>query len=236
MSVLAQPPPWPLHVVLVGALPSSRRGTVAEFRHQGVVLSRQIDPMAALREIGREPRSVVVVNATLPDTDAGDFIEIVASLAHSTVLLGVNPEIPDEAIAELLKRGAAGSVPLPLTPSRLAAALTPTAQARVAAPVESELQCGPITVSTEAHRVFVGATEVALSPKEFDVLTYLMRAFPRLVGVDELVGEFADGHTEPETRMRLAVYRTRVKLGEAAPQRGPLIQTVRGMGYRLVEQ
>lgn len=235
MSALAQAPPWPLRVVLVGALPSSRRGTVAEFRHQGVVLSRQVDPLAALREIGREPRSVVVVNATLGDTNAGDFIEIVASLAHSTVLLGVGPETSDEAIDDLLKRGAAGSVPLPLTPSRLAAALEPT-RAAVSDTVESDLHSGPITVSTAAHRVFVGETEVNLSPREFDVLVYLMRAFPRLVGIDELVRQFAVGSTEPETRMRLAVYRARVKLGEAAPQRGPLIQTVRGMGYRLIER
>jgi DNA-binding response OmpR family regulator len=234
MSALAEAAAWPQRVVLVGTVPSSRRGTIAEFRHRGVVLSRQADALAALREIGREPGSIVIVNAGLPDMDAGDFIEIVASLAHSTVLLGVEAGTCDDEVAGLLSRGAAGTVALPLTPSRLSAALLPS-RISPAVSVETDLQRGPIRLSFAAHRVFVGATEVSLSPKEFAVLAYLMRASPRLVDINELVREFAGGDAERVMRMRIVIYRTRVKLGEATPGSGPLIQTVRGVGYRLVD-
>lgn len=234
MSALAHAPAWPVRVVLVGAIPSARRGTMAEFRHQGIVLNRQSDALAALRELGREPGSIVVVAAGLCDMDAGDFIEIVAALAHSTVLLGVDTDTPAETITKYLGKGAAGCVTLPLTPSRLASALQ---QARVcpAVTVDTDLRCGAITLSPSAHRVFVGPAEVHLSPKEFEVLQHLMRAAPRLVGIDELVREFADGNAERVMRMRIVIYRTRVKLGEVSPGSGPLIQTVRGVGYRLTE-
>lgn len=234
MTSLTDAPAWPVRVLLVGALPSARRGNMADLRHQGIVLNRKVDALAALREIGREPGSVVVVTAGLSDMDAGDFIEIVAALAHSTVLLGVDASTPGETIAEYLGRGAAGCVMLPLTPSRLAAALEPT-RVSPAVSVDTDLRCGPITLRPAAHRVFVGTAEVNLSPQEFEVLRYLMRASPRLVGIDELVREFADGNAERVMRMRIAIYRTRVKLGEVSPGSGPLIQTVRGVGYRLVE-
>jgi DNA-binding response OmpR family regulator len=235
MSALAEAPAWPLRVVLVGAVPTARRGTAAEFRHQGIALSRPADALAALREIGREPGSIVVVAAGLCDMDAGDFIEIVAALAHSTVLLGVDADTSAETIAAHLGRGASGCVTLPLTPSRLAVAVRPQ-RAAPAAAVDVDLRTGPITLRPGAHRVFVGQAEVNLSPKEFDVLHYLMRASPRLVGIDELVREFADGNAERVMRMRIVIYRTRVKLGEAAPGAGPVIQTVRGVGYRLVDE
>lgn len=234
MSALAQAPALPIRVVMVGAMPSTRRGTSAEFRHQGVVLTRQVEALASLREIGREPGSVVVVSTGLADMDAGDFIEIVASLAHSTVLVGVAADTPCDLVAELLNRGASGCVTLPLTPSRLEQALLPR-RASPAPVVDSELHFGPLTLSLAAHRVFVGSTEVNLSPKEFDVMAYLMRAGTRLVDIDELVREFADGDAERVMRMRIVIYRIRVKLGQASPDAGPLIQTVRGVGYRLAE-
>jgi DNA-binding response OmpR family regulator len=234
MSALAQAPALPTRVVLVGAMPSTRRGTSAEFRHQGVVLNRQVEALAALREIGREPGSIVVVSAGLTDMDAGDFIEIVASVAHSTVLVGVAADTDCDTVAELLNRGATGCVTLPLTPSRLEHALAPR-RVSPAPAVDADLRSGPLTLSPTAHRVFVGATEVNLSPKEFEVLAYLMRASPRLVDIDELVREFADGDPERVMRMRIVIYRIRVKLGAAAPGAEPLIQTVRGVGYRLAE-
>jgi len=71
-------------------------------------------------------------------------------------------------------------------------------------------------------------------PKEFEVLKYLMQAFPRLVTIDELAREFAAGDAEHAMPVRIAVYRIRIKLARVTPEAPPLIATVRGIGYRVV--
>ena len=232
MTMVVAAPPWPIRVLAIESPTAPLRGRTAEFRHRGISLSRPADALSALREIAKEPGSIVLVPTDMSGIPLLDFIEIVVALAHAPVVVGVAPDAPPALVAQCLDLGAVGMIALPITPSRLAAVLSPLHRALDREP-EIDLQCSRITLSPAEHRVLVGQTEVHLSPKEFDVLRYLMQAFPRVIPVDELVHEFADGDKERTLNVRIAIYRIRTKLTQAAPGHPPLIETLRGIGYRI---
>ena len=90
---------------------------------------------------------------------------------------------------------------------------------------------GPIEIDAEAHRAFVAGEEVPLTPLEFRLLTTFMARAGRVQSRDQLLADVWEMSTEIETRtVDTHVKRLREKLGAARD----LLETVRGVGYRLV--
>jgi two-component system, OmpR family, phosphate regulon response regulator PhoB len=91
---------------------------------------------------------------------------------------------------------------------------------------------GAIRVDVEAHRAYVGGAEVVLTPLEFRLLVTLMARVGRVQSREQLLTDVWEMSSEIETRtVDTHVKRLREKLGEARD----LLETVRGVGYRLVE-
>jgi two-component system, OmpR family, phosphate regulon response regulator PhoB len=91
---------------------------------------------------------------------------------------------------------------------------------------------GPIRVDVDAHRCYVDGAEVTLTPLEFKLLTTLMARLGRVQSRDALLEDVWDMSSEIETRtVDTHVKRLREKLGSGRD----LLETVRGIGYRLVD-
>jgi two-component system phosphate regulon response regulator PhoB len=91
---------------------------------------------------------------------------------------------------------------------------------------------GPIRVDVEAHRAFVDGGEIALTPLEFRLLTTLMSRLGRVQSREQLLEDVWEMSSELETRtVDTHVKRLREKLGSGRE----LLETVRGIGYRLVD-
>jgi len=91
---------------------------------------------------------------------------------------------------------------------------------------------GPIRVDVEAHRCFVAGEEVSLTALEFRLLTTFMSRLGRVQSREQLLEDVWGISSEVETRTVDAhVKRLREKLGAQARD---LIETVRGVGYRMV--
>jgi DNA-binding response OmpR family regulator len=94
---------------------------------------------------------------------------------------------------------------------------------------------GDLTVDVARHEARRAGREVALSPKEFAVLAYLMTRPGRVVSSEELLEHVWDAHADPFTAtVRVTVGTLRRKLGDDGEGDGP-IETVRRLGYRLRE-
>jgi two-component system phosphate regulon response regulator PhoB len=90
---------------------------------------------------------------------------------------------------------------------------------------------GPIRVDVDAHRAFVDGAEVSLTPLEFKLLTTLMARLGRVQSREQLLEDVWEMSSEVETRtVDTHVKRLREKLGSGRD----LLETVRGIGYRLV--
>src|SRR5512139_1113899 len=91
---------------------------------------------------------------------------------------------------------------------------------------------GPIRVDVDAHRAFVDGAEIQLTPLEFRLLTTFMARLGRVQSREQLLEDVWEMSTEVETRtVDTHVKRLREKLGSGRD----LLETVRGIGYRLVE-
>lgn len=88
---------------------------------------------------------------------------------------------------------------------------------------------GPLYVDPQKHIITVSGKEVSLSYKEYLLLMVLLEAEGRVVERDRLLGSvWGDYYTESRT-LDVHIRKLRVKLGEA----GQMIQTVKGIGYKL---
>ena len=88
---------------------------------------------------------------------------------------------------------------------------------------------GALRLDLEARRVFVGAAEVNLAPKEFDLLATLAARPGAVIRREQLIEKVWDEHWWGSTKtLDVHVASLRKKLGQPG-----LIATVRGVGYRL---
>ncbi|MBL8370153.1 MAG: response regulator transcription factor [Burkholderiaceae bacterium] len=91
------------------------------------------------------------------------------------------------------------------------------------------LRCGAVTLDTRSGRVTVDGQPVTLTSHEYKVLDYLMHRPGTVVSRTELTEHiYAQDHDRDSNTIEVFVGRLRKKLP------GELIETVRGLGYRLV--
>jgi len=91
------------------------------------------------------------------------------------------------------------------------------------------LRCGPLSLDTRSGRVSVGDEPVNLTSHEYKVLAYLMHRPGAVVSRSELTEHiYSQDHDRDSNTIEVFVARLRRKL---PPE---LIETVRGLGYRLV--
>jgi DNA-binding response OmpR family regulator len=89
---------------------------------------------------------------------------------------------------------------------------------------------GPVTIDPAARTVHVGAAPVVLTRREFDLLGALARQPGLVYRREQLVAEvWGTYDASAERTLEVHIGSLRAKLGDHA-----LIETVRGVGYRLV--
>lgn len=92
---------------------------------------------------------------------------------------------------------------------------------------------GNIELSTQSHKVKVDGKEVVLTMREFDLLNYLMQSPGQVFSRDTLLKQVWGWDFSGGSRtVDMHVLTLRQKLGSA----GGVIETVRGVGYRLSEE
>ncbi|MBX3492429.1 MAG: response regulator transcription factor [Parvibaculum sp.] len=92
----------------------------------------------------------------------------------------------------------------------------------------SELECGPVRVDTRSSRVTVEGRAIKLTSLEYRLLAYMMHHRDRVISRTELVEHLYDQDFDRDSNtIEVFVGRLRRKLGK------DVIETVRGLGYRL---
>jgi two-component system OmpR family response regulator len=100
---------------------------------------------------------------------------------------------------------------------------------RAAGHATNEIECGPVRIDTKSGRVTVDGNPVKLTAHEYKVLEYLMHHRDRVVSRTELIEHLYDQDFDRDSNtIEVFVGRLRKKVS------GDLIETVRGLGYRIV--
>ncbi|MGB3644824.1 MAG: response regulator transcription factor [Mesorhizobium sp.] len=101
---------------------------------------------------------------------------------------------------------------------------------RAAGHASSELTCGPLRLDTSASKADIDGTPLKLTSHEFRLLAYLMHHMGKVVSRTELVEHLYDQDFDRDSNtIEVFVGRLRKKMGV------DMIETVRGMGYRMRE-
>ena len=101
---------------------------------------------------------------------------------------------------------------------------------RAAGHASSELTCGPLRLDIKSSKADINGTTLKLTSHEFRLLAYLMHHMGEVVSRTELVEHLYDQDFDRDSNtIEVFVDRLRKKMGI------DMIETVRGMGYRMRE-
>ena len=99
---------------------------------------------------------------------------------------------------------------------------------------ETSLRVGDLELDRLTRKVTRSGQVIHLQPREFRLLEYLMRHTGQVVTRTMLLEHVWDYHFDPQTNViDVQVSRLRSKIDKDFDQ--PLLETVRGAGYRLSE-
>ncbi len=119
----------------------------------------------------------------------------------------------------------------PFSPRELIARIR-ALQRRSGGVVDGQLRVGPLTLDLNGHQLTIGDTPIHLGPTEFRLLTFLMqhpnRAFDRAQLLDRVWGRSV--YVEERT---VDVHILRLRRALKPFGLDALVETVRGVGYRL---
>lgn len=187
----------------------------------------------AAEAIAAEPADVVLLDLGLPDGDGIDVIRTLRSrfTTAATGLIVVTARGGQADRVAGLRAGADDYVVKPLALQELVARIEAVAR-RAVPPQDSRLTFGTLQIDLAARRVSRGPEQVELTQKEFDLLAALAAEPGTAVPRDRLMLRVWQT-LWPGTQRTLEVHvaTLRAKLGDPG-----LIETVRGVGYRLAEQ
>jgi two-component system phosphate regulon response regulator PhoB len=191
---------------------------------------------AALAAAVRRTPALVLLDVMLPDISGYEVCRLLRSgSSTSAVPLVMLTARGDEAErVQGLEAGADDYVTKPFNVRemvlRVKAVLRRAGQARSDA--SQQLTLGVLTLDTSAHRCEVDGEDVPLTALEFKLLHHLMTRSGRVQTRANLLNDVWGLHGELETRtVDTHVLRLRDKLGAARE----LVETVRGVGYRMAE-
>ncbi|MBI0025673.1 response regulator transcription factor [Bartonella sp. M0187] len=99
---------------------------------------------------------------------------------------------------------------------------------RASGHASSELVCGPVVLDTKTSRVTVDDNQIKLTSLEFALLSYLMHHQGEIISRTDLTEHLYDQDFDRDSNtIEVFIGRLRKKLGV------DVIETIRGMGYRL---
>jgi two-component system OmpR family response regulator len=197
--------------------------------YEGFAVATAEDGDSAIEQFTSFKPHLVVLDLMLPGTDGLDLADRFRRDPDVLIImLTARDQVADRI--QGLKAGADDYVVKPFDFEELLARIHAVARRRM--PSQDEvLRAGPITLDHARHTVTVDGTPIELTLKEYELLRLFMlnprRVLPRQMILDRVWGYDFFGN---ENNVEVYVGYLRRKLEDPEHQ---LIQTVRGVGYRL---
>lgn len=205
------------------------REVVTGLRENGLAVDQAADGGEALDKAGYTAYDVVVLDRDLPVVHGDDVCrQLVEGEGLARIIMLTASGTLDERV-EGLGLGADDYLAKPFAMRELVARVR--ALGRRSTPAANPvLTISDLEIDTSQHQTTRGGRECRLTRKEFGVLEVLATDPGRVVSSEELLEKVWDEFTDPFTNtVRVTMMTLRRKLGEP-----PLIETVKGVGYRLV--
>jgi two-component system KDP operon response regulator KdpE len=212
-----------------------RTALIRALRERGHAVTSAGTALAGLRQAVEERPDLVVLDLGLPDLDGRELLRMLRAVSPVPVIVATARD-DDDSVVQALDAGADDYVLKPFQAGQLEARIRAVLRRAAGAPdAPAPVTVGELTLDPRSRRVTHAGQPVELSPKEFDLLAYLTARVGAVVTKRELLAEVWQlpyGGSDKTVDVHLSWLRR--KLGESAAE-PRLLQTVRGVGVRLVE-
>jgi len=175
---------------------------------------------------------VLIVDRMMPRIDGVTLVETLRREGDQTPVLFLSAlgEVNDRV--EGLKAGGDDYLVKPYAFSELIARVEALARRRETGSVQTLLRVGDLEMDLIGRTVRRQGREIDLQPREFQLLEYMMRHAGQSVTRTMLLEKVWEYHFDPQTNViDVHVSRLRAKIDKGFDR--PMLQTVRGAGYRL---
>jgi two-component system alkaline phosphatase synthesis response regulator PhoP len=193
------------------------------------------DGREALFTFRHEKPDLIVLDLMMPEMDGWEAARLIRRESDTPIImLTARTEDVDKIVG--LEMGADDYVTKPFSPRELVARVRAVLRRTGGGEQEPELlRVGELTLNKTTHTVTVAGQPVELTPSEFDLLAVFMAQPNRVFSRLELLERTQDVAYEAyERTIDVHVKNLRGKI-EANPREPVYIQTVYGVGYKLVE-
>lgn len=177
------------------------------------------------------PYDVIILDIMLPGRDGLSILRNLRErkMAVPVILLTARSELNERI--EGLNLGADDYLTKPFFIEELIARIHAVTR-RASGAVQSILSVSDLSMNLLTREVRRGTTKIDLTPRESSLLEHLMRSPGRVLTRVQICEQVWDYHFDPGTNLvDVYVQRLRKKIDGSLPVK--LIETVRGVGYRL---
>ncbi len=203
-----------------------------EKAHYHVLVAR--DGMEALQIARQQTPDLIILDLMLPGMDGLEVCREIRKTADvPIIMLTARSEEVDRVVG--LELGADDYVVKPFSVRELMARIK-TVLRRVQTPTpltDDTLKAGELALHAQQHEVLWGQTPIELTPLEFDLLETFLRHAGQVLTREQLLSQVWGYDYLGDARVvDSAIKRLRARLRQAGAST-TLINTVRGVGYRL---
>ena len=218
-----------MRVLIVEDEPTIASQLAASLGQAGYAVDRADNGVDALALGGNEPVDAVILDLGLPRIDGLTVLKKWRAAGRTMpVLILTARDNWHEKVAGI-DAGADDYLAKPFHMEELLARLRALIR-RAGGHASAELACGELRLDTRAGRVSVGGEPLTLTSHEYRVLDYLMHHPGQIVSRSDLIEHiYAQDFDRDSNTVEVFIARLRKKLPEGA------IETVRGLGYRLID-
>jgi two-component system KDP operon response regulator KdpE len=219
-------------VLIVDDEPLIRRTIKTSLAAQGYLIREAADGAAALAALAGKP-DLMILDLGLPDRDG---LSIIEEMRKSSTLPIIVLSIRDDEAGKVraLDLGADDYVTKPFGMVELTARVRTALRHRLQQEgVEAVTSCGDLTIDLVHRRVSVAGSEVKLTPKEYDLLTYLARKSGKVLRHKQILRDLwgpAQEHDIQYLRVYIRSLRQKIETDITQPR---YVLTEPGVGYRL---
>jgi DNA-binding response OmpR family regulator len=219
-------------VLVVEDDPAIRTAVLRALDELGHAVSSAPDALSGLRTAVDTKPDIVVLDLGLPDLDGSEMLRMLRAVSDVPVIVATARD-DDPTAVRALNSGADDFLAKPFSAEQLDARIRAVLRRTQSPTAQDDLVVGGIVLSASARTATLDGTTLDLTPREFDLLQYLMERPNSVIGKRELLTEvWRMAPSGADKTVDVHVSWLRRKLGETAAE-PRYLHTVRGVGLKL---
>jgi DNA-binding response OmpR family regulator len=226
--------PRPFRLLLIHNDAALSVPLAAFLQEEGYRVTRSSDGVGGLNLVRRTQPDLIILDADLPGIDGITLAGAIRSQSTTPIILLTDGSNELQQVIGL-DRGADLCMTKPISLAELRARLRALLRRaeRNKSPRAQALTIGDLRIDPRMRRAWLFDQELQLTPKEFELLAYLMRNHGVVVPRDQLLRDVWGGRVPAHSQTLDVHIRWLRQKVEPNPDQPVYIQTVRMIGYRF---